>query len=272
MAILLCDEEINAMQGNCHFINNLYIFGIRRYMDYQTGIVGIKRHISYQSLCEELYVEPRQGISKAGSPHKSAVRRAIEQLIKIGLLERIPNKKYIIFRLPLAKQDYSARNKPDTNPTHHPDTKPDTLLTGKNPDSVAFLEYPNQKPDTKPDIPFLAKPDTPPLSGKAKEKELLRSSKKKVQLPHDFGVTHNHITLAAQNNWPHPNNEIDAFRDYHMARGTTMVDWDRAFYTWLRNAKKFQGGKQVGNHQPAGKSTSFNRAVENILNSAKRSG
>ena len=46
-------------------------------------------------------------------------------------------------------------------------------------------------------------------------------------------------------------NEIEAFRDYHHSRGNSMNDWNRAFYTWMRNAKKF------GNFTP--KPQSWNR-------------
>lgn len=63
------------------------------------------------------------------------------------------------------------------------------------------------------------------------------------QIPDDFVVTEHHEELAMQNDWPSPHDEISAFRDYHMARGTVFKDWDRAFYTWLRNAKKFAKSK-----------------------------
>lgn len=31
--------------------------------------------------------------------------------------------------------------------------------------------------------------------------------------------------------------EFGKFQDYHLARGSTFVDWDRAFHTWLNNAR-----------------------------------
>ena len=36
--------------------------------------------------------------------------------------------------------------------------------------------------------------------------------------------------------------EADQFRDHHAARGSTFLDWGRAFNTWLRNAQKFHPG------------------------------
>jgi DNA-binding transcriptional MocR family regulator len=33
--------------------------------------------------------------------------------------------------------------------------------------------------------------------------------------------------------------EVDAFKNYHLAKGSVMKDWDAAFRTWLRNAKRW---------------------------------
>lgn len=31
--------------------------------------------------------------------------------------------------------------------------------------------------------------------------------------------------------------ELLNFRDYHTARGTTLIDWNSAFRVWIRNAR-----------------------------------
>jgi uncharacterized protein YdaU (DUF1376 family) len=59
-------------------------------------------------------------------------------------------------------------------------------------------------------------------------------------LPDDFRVTDHHRELARKNGWPSPDGEFDAFCDHHVARGNKFADWDRAFYTWLRNSKQFK--------------------------------
>lgn len=41
------------------------------------------------------------------------------------------------------------------------------------------------------------------------------------------------------------NTERDSFVDYHAANGSTFVDWDAAFSTWLRNAVKFRDERGV---------------------------
>jgi len=38
-----------------------------------------------------------------------------------------------------------------------------------------------------------------------------------------------------------PAYEAEQFRDHHVARASTFVDWDAAFRTWLRNARRFAG-------------------------------
>lgn len=46
-------------------------------------------------------------------------------------------------------------------------------------------------------------------------------------------ATENHVALPAIHA------EVPKFIDHHAAKGSRMVDWDRAFYTWLRNAKSW---------------------------------
>ncbi len=148
MATLISDSEFAALQGLPYMLTALYLY-LRRYMDYQTGVVGRSRGISYQSLSEALYIEPHSGI-KGGSPHRSAIRRALESLERAGLLRRSSNPKLLIFKLPLALQDKSGLKKPDTNPTQEPDTaKPAPVKAQRH----------------KADTAKQAKPDTPPVSG-----------------------------------------------------------------------------------------------------------
>jgi hypothetical protein len=37
--------------------------------------------------------------------------------------------------------------------------------------------------------------------------------------------------------------EVEAFRNHHLAKGSVMKDWDAAFRTWLRNAKRWNSPK-----------------------------
>lgn len=122
MAISLSDQELAMLYGQSHFILSAYVMAIRPRMDFKTGVVGIFPRISYQALSEWMYIEPRAGLKGAGSPSVSAIRRAIEQLKKIGLIVSIGNAETLIFRLPFANTGNSVSNKPDKNPTGYPDT------------------------------------------------------------------------------------------------------------------------------------------------------
>ena len=129
MAFVIGDTEIEALQGQAHMNYCIYLY-IRRFMDYATGVVGLKRGISYQSISEAVYIEPRAGV-KGGSPHKSSIRRALDQLIKSGLIERFGCPDNLVFKMPFAYADNNARKKADIKPTPHNDTP-------KRPQNKAF--------------------------------------------------------------------------------------------------------------------------------------
>jgi hypothetical protein len=62
MDFVINGVELEALSGLLHIQQLAYLRGIRPYMDVKTGLVGIKRRISYQSISEQLYIEPHQGI------------------------------------------------------------------------------------------------------------------------------------------------------------------------------------------------------------------
>lgn len=82
--------------------------------------------------------------------------------------------------------------------------------------------------------------------------------KKSCQLPNDFVPKETHYVLAKKLG-VHLDNEFEHFRDHHLARGSTMKDWNAALNTWLRNAAKF-------NKQKSGYKTRSERNME-LLNS-----
>lgn len=141
--IALSDEELDALNGVDYVLTCLYIT-LKRYMDYDTLIVGYKRKISYQSLSEALYIEPRQGV-RGGSPHKSSIRRMIDQLVKIGLIAK-SRKDTLVFKLKMCDTDFYGQNKGDTKPTRKADT----------PNTAPMLEFGDIC-----DTPKTTKADTP---------------------------------------------------------------------------------------------------------------
>ena len=65
---------------------------------------------------------------------------------------------------------------------------------------------------------------------------------KKTRLPDEFEVTQHMIELAKAKGWPDPRTEVEAFKDYHLAHGSLMLDWQACFRTWLRNCSRFNKG------------------------------
>lgn len=151
--LILTSDELHALEGLPYMQQILYIRGIKPYMDRQTGVTGIKRRISYQSLREVLYVEPIAGTQNAGSPSYDQVRRAVKQLVQKGLLEVQPARKQLIFKCVLALRDRSVQNKAATWPPVQADTKP----TDETLDMTRYFKLSNLQ-TARPKTPQAATP------------------------------------------------------------------------------------------------------------------
>lgn len=147
--------EQNSLKGLPHLPRLVYLEALRPYMDFATGIVGIKRGVSYQSLSEELYVEPHPGY-ESGSPSRQQLRRAIKTLEHAGLITIQSIGKKLILQCHLATSDNSAQNKADTNPTQQADTK----TTPKSSFKTSNYEANHKKGGTS----YQAQADIPPVS------------------------------------------------------------------------------------------------------------
>ena len=109
-SFLINDEERESLRGLPMLAREIYVFGLRPFMDYRTGLVGERRGISWKSIAEELYVEPHQGI-KGGEPSEKELRRALTWLQKVELVGPNQAERRLIFQLLKASRDQSARNK-----------------------------------------------------------------------------------------------------------------------------------------------------------------
>lgn len=124
-AMIITGEEIEALAGAPHGVRALY-YAMRARMDYSTGLVGARRGagVSWRAFCEELYIEPGQGITDSGAPSKDAVRRMAARLERMGLIVNQSQGRRLVFRCLLARVngqaqengDFSARNNPATIP------------------------------------------------------------------------------------------------------------------------------------------------------------
>lgn len=113
MDFTISHYELSALCGLPHLQQIIYLRGVRPYMDYKTGIVGLKRGISYQSIKEELYVEPHQGI-KSGSPSKDQIRRSLKGLERSGNILIQSTAEKLILKCLLATVNNSKQNKAAT--------------------------------------------------------------------------------------------------------------------------------------------------------------
>jgi len=120
MYLALTEQELDALQGRDYVLTVLYMY-LKRFMDYDTGIVGNKRLISYQGMSEALYIEPRAGV-KTVNPSKQAIRRMLDQLVKYSLLRK-HRQDTLVFLLPLADTQNYVQKKADRGAIPKADTK-----------------------------------------------------------------------------------------------------------------------------------------------------
>lgn len=91
-------------------------------------------------------------------------------------------------------------------------------------------------------------------------------------LPPDWVPSDRNLSDARDRNFTEAeiHEQSDAFRDYHLARGTVFKDWDAAWRTWLGNARRFARSAPASPARPSsahdGLFAGFQRAA------ARRSG
>lgn len=87
----------------------LYLRGIRRFLDFSTGYVGVKRRVSMQQFYELLHEDVHQGSTKVPfAATKDQIRYLIKELVRVGLVEKIKQPRRtdpMVFFLPLACND-----------------------------------------------------------------------------------------------------------------------------------------------------------------------
>jgi len=120
MDFLVNSNELETLYGLSHIQQLVYLRGIRPYVDVKTGLVGIKRGISHQSIAEELYVETIPG-SKGATISRMQIRRAIVALERSGIITIESQGFQLILKCNLATRDFYVKNKADIRPTQQDD-------------------------------------------------------------------------------------------------------------------------------------------------------
>lgn len=268
MVYKINNMESGALLGLPHLQQLLYFRGLRPYMDYSTGVVGIKRGISYQSLVEELYVEPHPGF-KSGSPSKQQIQRALEGLERSGVIQRRSplgtSGKKLILKCLLATWDNCTQNKADAKPMQPADVKSVQVQAVKSEHcSTSSL---------KPDVLERPQADTPPVSGTNTTLSLAREEI--CFIPENFQPSSAIIEKAKQYHCPTAGcrDELLKFISYHQSKGTKSCDWNAKFLGWLLRAKQYHQEKEnvKRNHATSKKySTSKNQSAVDYVFSANQ--
>lgn len=148
--ILINEAEFDALDYLPHLAVMIYFKAIRPYMDYATGITGLKRGISLRQFAEETEVQTQRGrhTSKSGMVSKDSLRNAVQCLENAGLLLKLPADKKLVFKLPLASTNSSNST---MNPTSAPQTNPTSTPQAEAAELQAFDEFRNEmNPIPKP--------------------------------------------------------------------------------------------------------------------------
>lgn len=82
---------------------------------------------------------------------------------------------------------------------------------------------------------------THPLTNEKNDREERAPKKRRTQLTDPDWQPSEATKEWARQEYPEQAKQatLAAFRDYHMARGTPFLDWERAFRTWVRKADEF---------------------------------
>lgn len=217
----------------------MYLRGIRRHMDANTGLVGVIRKVSLRSLAESVAEAPDWGSTRregASLPSTAEVRAALAQLERHGLIERVEKTNRfqpIVFKCPIASQGL-IRLKKERQRNDKGGTTSNSLYESTTSNPGATKERQGRNNIHHKTI-IKNNNNNPPIIPPAK--------KRPARLPDDFTVTQD-MREWAKDKVPRLNvqNETEHFVDHHMAKGSTYVDWTRAWQTWMRNANKWARG------------------------------
>ena len=97
---------------------------------------------------------------------------------------------------------------------------------------------PTKNPTKNPTPTQLDNPTIYTKNKRIKEKDMVA---RRRQIPPDFILSEKLLQFAKEHgiNGNRINDVLEHFKEHHQSRGTTMLDWDKAFMTWVRNDKKF---------------------------------
>ncbi len=228
---------------------------IRRFMDYATGIAGIKRRISEQMLREVLYVTPTRGRHDSGSPTRQRVRSVLDRLLTLGVLEpRGP----MVYLLPLASRDglpetSATEQQPHQQPYQQPNENQPEPSNGEACGGTSGLSA------TESETADPLNSNLPPVSGKSKEhthsvRDKFAMSDAWEPDPSTFSAVLFRNGMANQTFSAHQLLEFRSFWIANPDQHRTQAQWEHALAQQLKRQSRNYQAK--GNpHETSGRPT-----------------
>ncbi|MCE1001851.1 DnaT-like ssDNA-binding domain-containing protein [Pseudomonas sp. NMI1173_11] len=161
-AFQINDDEWGALVEEPAELFKLYC-GIRRVMDYRTGIAGKSRRISEQMLREVLYVAPLSGRHAPAEVTRQKVRSLLKRLEALGLTVSLGP---LVLQLPLATSDgLSKTGATKEQPEQQPQEQPPEESPEAN--EIGASSSPDDGAATAGESPEPPRNNLPPVSGKS---------------------------------------------------------------------------------------------------------
>lgn len=162
MADIVLTEDELVVLASCSGVAVKAYLRLRSRMDFDSGVVGLRSGVSYQALREwtEEEVEKGAGMMRI-QPSLQAVRTALAQLVRRGLLVRRPVDN-LVFLLPLARvgsvRPNQTQHEPNRGRRAVQHTEPNTNQTWQNSSNGAAFVVggcadPNIEPNANPTDP-----------------------------------------------------------------------------------------------------------------------
>ncbi|CAB4139738.1 Helix-turn-helix domain containing protein [uncultured Caudovirales phage] len=194
-------------------------------------------------------------LSKSHNPHSKSTLYTINKAV---LLKPLTNGQMTHDHL---TDDHPDTRSPtpltDDHPT--PDTRSPTPLTDDHPNHNTNHKEPSKEPSLAK-LPF----DAPVIEKPPKAKK-----PRAMQMPQGWKPHDAHRAKCASHDL-NPEDLAEKFENYHASKGNLFVDWDKAFFTWIGNAKEFnqshRGSNNESHRKPNGKAPTIDGETGEIIN------
>ena len=226
--------EDDALQSLPLRAQVVYLRGLRRFMNYNTGIVGgSERRISLKMLGEvSESINNRQRVQ----PNKKEVIVSLDQLKAAGLIERIEDKDFLVFLLPRADLYKSVQNNHGTTtaqPRHNHGTDNGTAKTNGLAACEDKQDTQNLSVDFDPPLTTAHISNTDNQISDKKDKAKALSKKTKTSMPVNFAVSDAVLDWYRDKGYQEPiEKHMNSFILKCQSHDYKYINWDSA----LKNA------------------------------------